>query len=348
MSFKISIIVPIFNVEPFLRAALDSIINQTFDLNELQVLMVDDCSTDNSGKIIDEYSEKYENFVAIHLDENSGTAGKPRNVGLKYATGDYIMFFDSDDELMEDVCQTLYDKSLESNADIVTGNAICIMPDREVMDVIYPEKYYEFCPNKNLELFKTFRLWGTLYKHSLIKNHNIQFIKASTNEDTHFIYNCYLHVPNNGKIIYLNDYFGVKYYERDSIEFESLTHKMSKFNILSTYSAFIEIIKLIKEVNPSKDYYYDPFIKNIYSRFSKQWDFSNKDKIEIFQKIREYLEISDYVIKLPIHHKFLHFFIKFKLFNSLCVVQKIYSLFIASKFSKKLLIPKIKRNVIEK
>ena len=66
MSYCISIIIPIFNVENFLRPALDSIVNQTFGFEKLEVIMVDDCSTDDSGKIMDEYSDKYENFISIH------------------------------------------------------------------------------------------------------------------------------------------------------------------------------------------------------------------------------------------------------------------------------------------
>ena len=344
MSYAISIIIPIFNVEPFLGSALDSIVNQTFDFGNIEVLMVNDCSTDNSGVIIDEYSNKYENFIAFHLDKNSGTAGGPRNVGLENANGDYIMFLDSDDELMEDICETLYNKAISSGADIVTGNALCIMSDKQVVDINYNENYYEFNPNKNLEIFRSFRLWGTLYKRSLIKDNNIQFIRASTNDDTHFVYNCYLHASS---IIYLNDYYGVKYYIRDSTEFESLTHKMSKFNIMTTFDAFIEIIKLISISKPSKDYYYDPFIMNIYGRFASPWDVSNKDKKEIFEKIREYINYSDYVIKLPIHHKILHFFVIFKLDSLLCIVQSVYSSFITSKFSKKFLIPKFINRDIE-
>lgn len=344
MSYKISIILPIFNVENYLKAALDSIVNQTFDFNDFEVLMVNDCSTDSSGEIMDEYANMYDNFIAIHLDENSGTAGKPRNMGLERASGEYIMFLDSDDELMEDVCEVLYDKIKESDADIVTGNAICIQPNKEVVDVNYSENYYEFNPNKNLKLFKTFRLWGTLYKKSLIDDNNIRCIRAATNDDTHFVYNCYLHA---NKIIYINDYYGVKYYERGVDEFESLTHKMSKFNIISTYDAFIEILDLIEKSNPSEDFILDPFIKSIYSRFVNKWEMSSDDKKEIFDKIRQYLLKSKYIIKLPIHHKILHFFIKYNLNYSLIIVQILYSSLLSSTFSKKFLFPKIKRNEVK-
>ena len=344
MKYKISIILPIFNVEPFLRAALDSILNQSFTLDDLEVIMVNDCSTDNSGSIIDEYDQKYSNFKAIHLEENAGTGGKSRNVGLDYAHGDYIMFLDSDDELMPDICEKLYYKIIESNVDIVTANAICIMPSKEVLDINYPKNYYEFAPNKNLELFMTFRIWGTLYKKSLIEKNHIRCIRAATNDDTHFVYNCYL---NADKIIYLNDYVGVKYYERDSEEFESLTHKMSKFNIVSTFDAFIQILDLIKKSNPTKDFVHDPFIKSIYARFAHEWDMSNQDKIDIFKKVLEYESNSTYIIKLPIQYRIMDWFLNKKLFNILIFIQSIYCKLVWSKFSRKFLLSKIQRNVVE-
>lgn len=343
MNYKISIILPIFNVEPFLRAALDSILNQSFNLDNLEVIMVNDCSTDNSGNIIDEYDQKYENFKAIHLEENSGTAGKPRNVGLDYAHGEYIMLLDSDDELMPDICEKLYYKIIESNADIVTANAICIMPNNEVLDIIYPKNYYELNPNKNLELYMPYRIWGTLYKKSLIEDNHIRCIRAATNDDTHFVFNCYL---NANKIVYLADYIGVKYYELDSEEFESLTHKMSKFNIISTFDAFIQILDLIKKSHPTKDFVYDPFIKLIYSRFAHEWDMSNQDKKDIFNKVLEYEDKSDYVVKLPIHYRIMDWFLNKKLFDILILIQVIYCKLVWSKFSRKFLFPKIRRNVV--
>lgn len=331
MDYKISIILPIFNVEQYLKAALDSIINQTFNIDDIEVLMINDCSTDGSGEIIDEYAKKFDNFIAIHLDKNSGTAGKPRNVGLDNSSGEYIMFLDSDDELMEDVCETLYTKLIETESDIVTGNAICIQKDNELIDISYSKSYYEFNPNKNLELFKPFRLWGTLYKKSLIKDNNLRFIYAATNDDTHFVYNSYFHA---NKIVYINDYIGVKYYERD----DSLTHEFSKKNLVTTIDAFKQILILISEVNPSKDYIYDPFILNIFVRFNNKWAISSNEKKEVFKKILDYENYSKYIFKLPIHFRIMNFLLIHKCFNALIIVHSIFLVIMKSRFSKNLLL----------
>ena len=122
--YKISIIMPIFNVEKYLKRALNSIINQTMDFRDIEVIMVDDCSNDNSRKIIEEYSNKYSNFVGIFHEKNSGCAGIPRNTGLKVASSEYIMFLDPDDEFFLNACETLYNSIKKYDADVIFGRYI--------------------------------------------------------------------------------------------------------------------------------------------------------------------------------------------------------------------------------
>ena len=118
MNDKISIILPIFNVGPHLRGGIDSLVNQTIGNENLEIIMVNDCSTDGSDKIIDEYAEKYECCVAIHHEQNSGAAYTPRNTGIEACTGDYIMFLDPDDRYTPDACETLYNAVKEHDADM--------------------------------------------------------------------------------------------------------------------------------------------------------------------------------------------------------------------------------------
>jgi len=115
---------PIFNAEKDLKFSLDSIVNQTIGLENLQVILVNDSSTDTSKSIIDSYAKKYDNFLAIHLKENIGGAYGPRNIGLKYVTGKYLMFLDSDDRYELNACEILYNNISSSkyeNLDVVFG-----------------------------------------------------------------------------------------------------------------------------------------------------------------------------------------------------------------------------------
>lgn len=346
MSYKISIILPIFNVEKYLKNALDSIINQTFGIDNLEVIMVNDCSTDNSKEILDDYANKYENFKAIHLKENSGSPGKPRNMGIENATSEYILFLDPDDEFMSDICEVLYEKSVSTGADVVTSNSIVIFPDKECLDMIYPENYYDVILDKNLDNFKPFRSIGTLYKKASLDENNIRFIETATNEDTYFIYECFFKL---NRIIYLNDFIGVKIYERPLDERKSVSHTYDKYHIIGTIEAFKQILILISNSNPVKDYRYDPFLLFIYSRFPVIWDMSSKDKKKVFLKIIEYENVSKYEKKLPFYYRFMDFFLRNKLFNCLIIIQFVFSHIVQSNFIRKHILPKLnlKRNVVE-
>lgn len=114
-NFVISVIVPVYNVEPYIRKCLDSIINQTY--NNLEIILVDDGSPDKSGVICDEYAAQYSQIRVIH-QQNAGLSAA-RNAGLDIASGDYIMFVDSDDWIEKNTCQTLLLIAQQQEADIV-------------------------------------------------------------------------------------------------------------------------------------------------------------------------------------------------------------------------------------
>ena len=115
----ISVIVPVYNVEPYLRKCLDSIVNQTY--RDLEILVIDDGSTDGSGKICDEYAEKDERVKVFHT-KNRGLSCA-RNLGLDEAKGERIGFVDSDDWIEPNTVETLVKAALRTKADVVTMKA---------------------------------------------------------------------------------------------------------------------------------------------------------------------------------------------------------------------------------
>lgn len=121
----ISIIVPVYNVEPYLRKCLDSIVNQTY--GNLEILIIDDGSTDNSGKISDEY--KTDERVKVFHTENRGLSAA-RNKGLDEATGDWIGFVDSDDWIEPDMYEELLKNALVTDADVAECGIYIKYPDR--------------------------------------------------------------------------------------------------------------------------------------------------------------------------------------------------------------------------
>lgn len=118
----VSVIVPVYNVENYLRQCLDSLVNQT--LEDIEIIVVNDSSPDNSQKIIDEYQERYPTCMKSFIKENGGQ-GSARNFGLQYANGKYISFVDSDDWLDLDALKNMYELAEAKNSDIV----ICDMLD---------------------------------------------------------------------------------------------------------------------------------------------------------------------------------------------------------------------------
>ncbi len=117
MEKLISIIVPVYNVEPYLERCINSILGQTYA--NLEILLINDGSTDNSGVICDEYAKKDTRIKVVH--KNNGGVSSARNLGLEVATGEYIGFIDSDDYIEPTMFEELYNKAKTENADM----AIC-------------------------------------------------------------------------------------------------------------------------------------------------------------------------------------------------------------------------------
>lgn len=114
----ISVIIPVYNVEKYLTECIDSVINQTY--KNLEIILVDDGSTDSSGEICDRYETETDNIRVIH-QENAGLS-EARNKGLEYATGEYITFIDSDDSVSEEMLETLFSAMTETGADVSSCN----------------------------------------------------------------------------------------------------------------------------------------------------------------------------------------------------------------------------------
>ena len=112
---KVSLIVPVYNVEDYLRKCVDSIIGQT--LRDIEIILVDDGSTDNSGKICDEYAERDDRIRVIH--KTNGGLSDARNAGIDVATSPFVMFIDSDDWVEPGYCELPYNEAIKNNADLV-------------------------------------------------------------------------------------------------------------------------------------------------------------------------------------------------------------------------------------
>lgn len=180
----LSVVVPVYNVEKYLRQCLNSLLSQT--LTGFEVIMIDDGSSDTSGDICEEYASLYSNFRVIHK-KNEGL-GLARNTGLEYVNTDYVMFLDSDDYLDFDCIETLY-KNLKDNAvDLCKGGFKRVNDDGEVINRI-DYNYQVFSGNYAKSHFlprligsspsyhDSFEMsvCGSIYNMSPIRNNNLKF-----------------------------------------------------------------------------------------------------------------------------------------------------------------------------
>jgi len=186
MDPKVSIIVPIFNVENYLGRCIDSILNQSY--NNLELILVNDASTDGSKDICDRYKEKHENVKVIHRPKSGGSASKARNDGLNMATGNYVAFVDSDDWIHPKMVETLL-KVLTENKTKVAECDIYETDHYEIITLSEDLKQHITIENR-LDAFKRiinsqrFSVCVRLYEYDLIKD--IRFPENVISEDVYF------------------------------------------------------------------------------------------------------------------------------------------------------------------
>ena len=186
---KVSVIVPVYNVEKYIEKCLDSLVNQT--LKEIEIIVVNDGSPDNSQKIIDKFVKKYPKIIKSYMKENGGQ-GSARNLGLKYAQGEYIAFVDSDDYVELDMFEKMYSIAKQDNSDIVICGNNNISLDGKVVGV---EKAQLFDDTNLSILFGKMAVWNKIYKKEILKG--IEFRSNCWYEDFDYTINVLL---NNYKI----------------------------------------------------------------------------------------------------------------------------------------------------
>ena len=206
-NIKVSVIVPVYNAEKYLKRCVDSLLAQTY--SNIEIILVNDGSTDSSPMICDEY--KSDNRVVVIHQENKGLAAA-RNKGLKNATGDYIGFVDADDFVKEDMFEVLLSTAVDNDCDMVNCGHFEVEEDgtvlRECTDT------HGFTPNElvpqddlvnrikeilndNLLWF----LWRNLYKTEFLNKYNITYCEEDVVEDSLFNLDCLL---NNPRIVFID------------------------------------------------------------------------------------------------------------------------------------------------
>lgn len=236
---KISIIATFYNLEDYVKKCLDSLTQQT--LKDIEIICVNDGSQDNTINILQEFAQNDKRIKII--DKKNEGVSIARNAGINAASGEYILFVDGDDYLELNACEILYQKAMDTNADIIAFQFIYKWINKSVKDKKFENSPY-YCEIKDYpylfsdklkEIYKSINAglcWDKLYNKNFIKSNKILFPDELThNEDTVFILKVLL---NNPKICVTNDYL----YNHWKSNTNSLTH-------IDKYSYLLKILEAI-------------------------------------------------------------------------------------------------------
>jgi len=253
---KVSVIVPVYNLENYLKKSLDSLASQT--LKELEVIIVDDGSKDSSPKILDSYEKKYKNFKVVH--KKNGGVSAARNDGLDLATGEYVAFLDGDDWLELDCFEKTYKKAKEGNYDIVAYDTLAIYPDK---NMYISSNIDDEQDNKKLMIDAYAVVCNKLFKRTLLKG--IKFKeKIALAEDVLFLYQVY---PRANKIGVVKEPF-LNYLQRQG----SATYVYDKkiYDLIKVMDIICDDYKNKKIINEYKEEIEYTYVRYLYATFIKR------------------------------------------------------------------------------
>ena len=267
---KVSIIVPVYNVEKYLDRCLNSLVNQT--LKDIEIIIVNDGSKDNSQAIIDKYKANYPDMIKSFHIKNGGVANA-RNYALNYVTGEYTGFVDSDDYVSEEMYEKLYNKAIEQGADIVRCNYYRVTDNEKFVlkhfgnqkinkEELFGKSVYE----ANLLFDEVPYLWNKIFKTSIIKDNDFKFHKdLRIYEDFMFTYQAF---SKANKISEIED--GMYYYmvSRASSLTYFLTEK--RFDLFIVAERLTNYYKEIERYEEVKEALFYTILKHIYVILEKR------------------------------------------------------------------------------
>ncbi len=241
---KISIIIPIYNSEKYLRKCLESVCNQTF--RDIEIICINDCSLDNSNSILQEYAKNDKRINLINLVQNKGAAAA-RNIGIENAVGQYLGFVDSDDFIDQNFYEKLYEQAYKTNADAVKGNIALYCPKTKI---IIKDSWMDI--NSNVKKHKAnfcFSFTSAIFKKSFIKKNFIEFLEGLIHfEDPYFTIKAALFYK---KLEVIDDVF--YYYVNNP---ESASRKKFTINhVDSLIAGVVKVLDLLDKNSVDKTHY---------------------------------------------------------------------------------------------
>lgn len=241
MSYKVTVIIPTYNSVDFLDETIDSIKNQTIGFENIELILVDDYSTDNTQEMIDEYCRKYENIKTYESGKKTGTPGRARNIAMKYAQADYIMFIDHDDKYSETCVENLYTAITENSADVAIGKFQNFGENNIVTEHWITENVILNSIDENLLFLSINGIWRMIFPKEFLKKHDITFPEGVFAEDLTFMIDVFV---NSNKIVFINDIvykFRLRTGENSSTSLSKGMHYLN--GLIEGYKNTVEVLK---------------------------------------------------------------------------------------------------------
>ena len=310
---KVSVIVPVYNVEKYITKCLDSLVNQT--LKDIEIIVVNDGTKDNSEEIINSYLKKYSNIK--YFKKENGGQGSARNLGLKHATGEYVGYVDSDDYVELDMFEKMYNKAIADNSDIVICNSYNVINDKKIVESRV--KYYD---DYRDAFFGKMAVWDKIYKRNLLLDNNMEFRSKVWYEDLDFTLKI---LSKANKISFIDEPL-YNYLIREGSTMNNLNLDKNMDIIL----AFDEVLKFIDKK------YYDiiEFLAVDHIFISTTVRIINADakrnmKMELINKINNYMDVNfpnykknKYIRLLPRNRKIVYNLLRCKMYNVVRLIFK--------------------------
>ena len=275
---KVSVIVPVYNVEKYIEKCLESLVNQT--LEDIEIIIVNDGSTDNSKKIIEKYLK---NKKVVYLEKSNGGLSSARNYGIPYAKGEYIGFIDSDDYIEKTMFEKMYNKAIEEKSDMVECDFLWEYPNKIKIDTgkIYSTK-------KSAIIDARVVAWNKLIKKEILEEIKIQFPEGLRYEDVEFFYKL---IPYLNKIAFIKEPL-IHYVQRTTSIANTQNEKTSEiFQVLDNVIEFYKANNFYNIYEEELEYIYTRFL--LCSSLRRMTKIKNKSiKKELLKRTWENLNIK--------------------------------------------------------
>lgn len=288
---KLSVIIPVYNSEKYLTKTLDSVLNQTF--KDFEVICINDKSTDNSLKILQEFAQKDKRIKVINNEKNLGAA-LSRNVGIDNAKGEYIYFLDADDYIDEKYLECMVEKIEKEKCDVVLNMSIQSESTETITQFHHPSMPEINPEGEYLDKITTIHdapcfIWARIYRKSFLNEHNLRFLDIHATDDV--VFNAIVDMYLDKTFVF----YGEKYHytvndtsvtgiaksvdDRDfqHIKAHSMIYDYLKANnILDNRLKLFRVYPFMKVDTKEKFDFYKKFFKKIQSDFHKNENIYNE------------------------------------------------------------------------